>query len=120
MKIKPVILLGAALCVVSSAVCSTPVAAISQVAAADFVPSAVLVVVPPARLPWEYDRTAIDLKLVVDERGYPRDVEIVDRVPTELRELVISAVEQWRFSPATRHGTPVKSSVLLPLKLVAN
>ncbi len=119
MEIKPVILL-AALCAFSSAVSATPAADGSAAAKADFVAPTVLVVVPPARLPWEYDRAAIDLKLVVDERGYPRDVEIVDPVPTELLELVISAVEQWRFSPATRHGTPVKSSVLLPLKLVAN
>lgn len=102
-------------------VLSPLLAAVSATAAEkdDFVPPTPQVVVQPVRLPWGEERASVTLKLVVDAQGYPQQVAVVGLVPTELRELVVAAVEQWRFSPATRHGAPVSAKVMLPLNVVA-
>jgi TonB family protein len=48
------------------------------------------------------------LDTVIQEDGIPRVVRVVHSLGWGLDENAIAAVKQWRFSPATRNGLPVK------------
>jgi TonB family protein len=39
--------------------------------------------------------------------GTVSDVKVLRRLGAGLDDRAIEAVRQWRFAPATRHGTPV-------------
>ena len=121
MPIKTVLLTACLGLVLSPGFAAPPAAAaaVASTAATDnLVPPTPLVVVPPARLPAEYDSATIKIELIVDVHGHPSHVEVAELVSTELRELVTSAVEKWQFVPATRHGQPVSVRVILPLNLL--
>jgi periplasmic protein TonB len=47
------------------------------------------------------------LELVVRRDGTVSDVKVLRRLGAGLDDRAIQAVRQWRFAPATRHGTPV-------------
>lgn len=47
------------------------------------------------------------LELVVRRDGTVSDVKVLRRLGAGLDDRAILAVRQWRFAPATRHGTPV-------------
>ena len=47
------------------------------------------------------------LELIVRRDGSVSDVKVLRRLGAGLDERAIQAVRQWRFAPATRHGTPV-------------
>jgi protein TonB len=47
------------------------------------------------------------LELVVRRDGTVTDVKVLRRLDAGLDDRAIQAVRQWRFAPATRHGTPV-------------
>jgi TonB family protein len=47
------------------------------------------------------------MEIVVTRTGSVGDVKIVRRLGSGLDERAVQAVRQWRFAPATRHGTPV-------------
>jgi len=64
-----------------------------------------------------YENAIIKLKLVVDAQGLPQQVDTLRLIPVETKELVIRAVKQWKFRPATRNGVPVSARVILPLQL---
>jgi TonB family protein len=48
------------------------------------------------------------LDVVLLEDGVPRIVRILQSVDPELDDRAVRAFEQWRFSPATKDGRPVK------------
>ena len=64
-----------------------------------------------------YENAIIKLNLVVDAQGLPHQVDTLGLIPVETKELVIRAVKQWKFRPATRNGVPVSTRVILPLQL---
>ena len=47
------------------------------------------------------------LEMVVTAEGTVTDVRVLQRRGSGLDERAIAAVQQWRFSPARRHGVPV-------------
>ena len=47
------------------------------------------------------------LQIVVRRDGTVGDVKVVEGLRGGLNERAIQAVRQWRFAPATRHGTPI-------------
>jgi TonB family protein len=47
------------------------------------------------------------LELIVRRDGTVSDVKVLRRLGSGLDDRAIQAVRQWRFAPATRHGTPV-------------
>jgi TonB family protein len=47
-------------------------------------------------------------QLVVNEQGLPADIAVVSPLGFGLDEQGRAAIEQWRFKPATKNGTPVK------------
>jgi TonB family protein len=44
---------------------------------------------------------------VIDATGTPTQIAILRPLGMGLDEAAIAAVSQWKFSPATRNGTPV-------------
>jgi TonB family protein len=47
------------------------------------------------------------VKCVVDEEGWPRDVQVVQGLGMGLDEKAMEAVRRWRFKPAFKDGKPV-------------
>jgi TonB family protein len=47
------------------------------------------------------------LEAVIDENGVPRDIRILESSHPCVDQVVIEAVEQWRFRPATLRGKAV-------------
>jgi TonB family protein len=61
----------------------------------------------------------VELAFVVDETGKPTLItSATPGADAELVAAVVSAVEQWKFSPARAEGKPVARKVLLPVKIV--
>lgn len=62
---------------------------------------------------------AVTLRIAVDARGMPTDVQVVDRSGTRDRgfdRAAIDAARQWRFAPAIRDGKAVPATVQLPVE----
>jgi protein TonB len=51
------------------------------------------------------------LKLVVDEKGLPRDIQIFRSLTPEFDRAAIEAVEKWTFVPSTKDGRPVRVQI---------
>lgn len=47
------------------------------------------------------------LYVVVDEKGYPRDLKVVRPLGLGLDQKAIEAVQKWRFKPGLKDGKPV-------------
>lgn len=65
----------------------------------------------------DHDVTA-RLNLTVDADGHVTDIDVSDPVPEMSR--LISAVQNWRFKPATENGAPVTSRVSVDITFRAN
>jgi protein TonB len=48
------------------------------------------------------------VQAVIDEQGRVTDVKVYKSLPMGLDQEAVDAVRQWRFKPATLHGSPVK------------
>jgi serine/threonine-protein kinase len=55
------------------------------------------------------ERVSVLLQFVVSETGEVQDVKVLESGGKAVDEVVITAVRSWRFAPATRNGTRVKS-----------
>ncbi|MBI2497249.1 MAG: TonB family protein [Opitutae bacterium] len=75
-------------------------------------------VVSPTNLPRTFEGATVVVSLTIDESGQPHDVKVVSAKDRLLTKSLVSAVSQWRFTPARKNGTPVATKVLLPLELV--
>jgi protein TonB len=60
----------------------------------------------PARM--AHVQGVVVLQAVIDERGNVIDVQLLKRLPFGLDEEAVKAVSQWKFTPATLYGRPVK------------
>ena len=49
----------------------------------------------------------VQVALTVDEAGLPQDVQVARAQGTELDDIALEAVRQYRFKPAMRAGKPV-------------
>ncbi|MEM7480511.1 MAG: energy transducer TonB [Acidobacteriota bacterium] len=47
------------------------------------------------------------LRALIDDEGLVEELEVLKGLPHGLDEAAKTAIRQWRFSPATRHGEPV-------------
>jgi iron complex outermembrane recepter protein len=74
-------------------------------------------VVGPVDLSRRYIGSLVTIDLTVDASGQPRDISVVSRNDPELARAVISAVAQWRFTPAQKDGKPVEARIRLPIRL---
>jgi TonB family protein len=63
---------------------------------------------------YPHDRTfgtragTVLLDAVIQENGVPKVVRVLQSLVWELDESAITALEQWRFSPAMKNGMPIK------------
>jgi protein TonB len=57
------------------------------------------------------------IRMTIDERGLPSDVEAVSGLPA-LQAPALVAARQWRFEPARQNGQPVAATFLLTLNFV--
>ena len=66
---------------------------------------------------WSVRRSAIDKKVVVemlvDEKGVPSDLKVINSIGIEMDKNVLAAVSQYRFKPGTLDSKPAT----VPLKL---
>lgn len=49
----------------------------------------------------------VGLRIIVDEKGIPRDVSVTRPLGLGLDEKAMEAVSRWRFKPALKNGKPV-------------
>lgn len=75
---------------------------------------------PPPRYPRDAQRRGqqgtVLLRVHVDARGNPGDIDIVDGSGARsLDRAAVEAVRRWRFAPAVRNGQPVAGSVQVPI-----
>jgi len=54
------------------------------------------------------------LKITVGVDGVPKDIRVLRSDPA-LDAAVLTAVRQWRFTPARQNGQPVESTVTVPI-----
>lgn len=52
------------------------------------------------------------LSFLVTETGTVEDVKVVDSAGEVIDEVVVEAVEDWKYRPALIRGTPVRVRVL--------
>jgi TonB family protein len=58
----------------------------------------------------------IRVRVIVNEKGFPEIMEIVEHLREGLDANALSAVSQWRFEPGVRNGVAAASVVVVELK----
>jgi len=58
----------------------------------------------------------VEIHLVVDEDGNPTHVQVAKSLGMGLDEKAVEAVRQYKFSPATLDGKPVKVEIYIDVK----
>jgi TonB family protein len=60
------------------------------------------------------------LRLVIDEGGTPRDIQVLRSLGLGLDEKAVEAVRQWRFRPGLRDGraVAVRANIELNFRLL--
>jgi protein TonB len=56
------------------------------------------------------------LKLMIDEQGRVRKIDVVKGLPMGLTESATKAVKKWKFKPATVNGKPIRADFELTIK----
>ncbi len=54
------------------------------------------------------ERVSVTFSFVVNERGEVEDVQVVESAGQVIDDVVVAAVSEWRYEPATIRGTPVR------------
>ena len=120
MRIKPSVLLLIFLGALLASASATPNTTVATAGKGELVPPVPLVVVAPLRAPAGYENAIVRIQLEVDALGRPQHIEPLGVVPTEVRELLVIALKQWKFAPATRQGSPIGVCIILPLRLAVS
>lgn len=61
---------------------------------------------------------SVNVRIELDAKGIPTDVQVVERSGERSRDLdraVLEAARKWRFEPAMKDGKPVAAAVVLPV-----
>jgi hypothetical protein len=74
-------------------------------------------VVNPKGVPAQYRDAVIRLFFTVDTAGMPRNIKVLELDDPALTDSLVTALAQWRFTPASRQGVAVSMDVVLPLEL---
>ena len=118
MKTKSLViaaLLGGLLSSASAFTLVTPAATATPVKFEAPVPSKV---VSPTELPPSFKGQTVDVSFTVDVNGQVSNVRLVRATDQYLTKSLVSALSQWKFTPARKNGVPVSTKVVLPLQLV--
>ena len=65
-------------------------------------------------------RGKVVVEFLVDEAGRVLNPHIVSSSDVIFEEPTLRAVEKWRFAPGTRHGTPVRFRMSVPVTFDLN
>lgn len=80
---------------------------------------------PLTQVPAEFPEAAqdagifgtVEILVTVDETGKVVQTQVVSKDSAEiLNDAAVAAVRKWTFKPATRFGSPVKASILIPFR----
>lgn len=82
-----------------------PIEVAGQVVPPEFIEGPAPLYTEDARIAQIYGK--VILEAVIDKQGNVRCPWILEDLPMGLGEAAVTAVEQWRFQPATLHGEPV-------------
>ena len=67
------------------------------------------------------DKGTVLLQLSIDEKGQVQNIEVLESEPPGyFEESAVKAFREAKFSPATKGGVPVKSSVKIRVKYDSN
>lgn len=91
--------------------------AATRVAPADYAAPMPAKVVAPTELPRSHIGAIVMLRLNVDAAGQPSNIRVLSERDPALRQRLVEAVSQWRFSPARENGVAVGATIELPLEL---
>lgn len=75
-------------------------------------------VVSPTELPSSFKGQTVDVALTISASGEVSDIRLVRGTDRYLTKSLVSALSQWKFTPARKNGVPVSSKVVLPLQVV--
>lgn len=74
-------------------------------------------IVSPTGLPPSFKGQTVEVSLTVSATGEVSHVRLVRATDRYLLKSLVSALSQWKFTPARKNGVPVSSKVVLPLQL---
>jgi outer membrane biosynthesis protein TonB len=57
--------------------------------------------------------------MVVNEKGFPEILEVLQHLREGLDKRALAAVSQWRFKPALRESSPVAAMLIVDVKVRA-
>jgi len=60
------------------------------------------------------------LQLIVTKEGKPTDIKVLKSLGPELDQKAIAAVQNWKFLPATKNGTPVATQIVVEVEFHLN
>lgn len=90
---------------------------IARIGELDQAPKPVRTVLPRLEGMRKYAGQNVNVSVLVDEKGMPRDVTVPDIDDERLVELCSDAVSKWRFNPGMMDGRPVAVRVTVPFAL---
>ncbi len=64
-----------------------------------------------------YVGSTVKLAFTVDAKGSPTGFSVVSSPDAMVAKVVMDAVSQWRFTPASKDGAPVATKVVLPVQI---
>ncbi len=70
----------------------------------------------PETMAQQHQDGLVILKVSVSEKGEVESCEVKRSTHTDFEGPAVQAVQRWRFKPAKKAGTPVKTEILLPLR----
>jgi hypothetical protein len=73
--------------------------------------------IQPILVPTSHRSSTVNLTMVIDQAGKPRDIHIADVRDEAAYKSVIDTMAKWEFSPARKNGVAVATRVHLPLEL---
>ncbi|MBE2216320.1 MAG: TonB family protein, partial [Opitutaceae bacterium] len=94
-----------------------PVERIARTSELDERPLPIKTVQPAVADPGRFKDKFAMVSVVVDKDGMPTDVKVERSNDDEFAVLCLEAIRQWRFTPGTIRGQPVKARVTVPFSV---
>lgn len=81
-------------------------------------PSPIVMTMPvfPAGLEMLSTNGAVTVEFVVNEKGNPTGIQVLNVTHPQLAATTVAAVSHWKYEPATRNGSAVPLRVRVPIK----
>ncbi|HEU5077881.1 MAG TPA: energy transducer TonB [Opitutaceae bacterium] len=70
----------------------------------------------PAQMRQDGIAGTVTVKIVVDESGNVAECSVSKSTRAEFEQPALEAIKRWKFKPASKDGTPVRSNILVPVQ----